>query len=650
MQMNNFKNLVETAYKNPRPEEQWHQRMLAGKDFLPCFVEKTPLDSQGQYGFTPLHIAAIMGNREGVQFLLDKKVNAAVKDSFGHIALDYAKELHPELLDLFTYPHQISFDLDPIIGPILERWLPDISTSSNPYQAYTDDFGVEIEELLLSKEIDERRLNERESVLAKKRIWSGITFLHTPKNFEKVAGYLGIKLKRASEFYYVRDHYFWKGEEVVTAHQSPHLAEAIERTHSSNLYLDKISTTRTKNQLFNKWSGYTEALQFLTLEDQKNLFLQPKPLNYAYLEGGNVFRVTDFSGNLKVLIGEDQLSQTLLTLELEGTSWEKLAEEISSFSELVEREIPTLALAEEIYSNGLLTVDGKSGLIERSLQLNFLLLKFLSGSAPITPKERGWLKKLAEEMGVLKPFDPEWLEKEDVKKAVKEYGAKKKIVHRLIAKELGVKGEDLFPIAQVNSHLDTFLRPGPNHTVFLVNYALLAELLEAIDRSRQALKLSLEDQEQLLMYLKTAKKLDLELSPLIKEAEEQLIKAGFKVIPTPGHLVHEPKTIYQEFPMPSEGFTINFINSLTGWSSKTKSYFYITHGLQAGTKLGDLLMDLFTLFLKKCLKAPIDLFFIGRNPENFSDFAEALDAWNRLETQYGIHCHTFELKARSKAC
>lgn len=547
------------------------------------------------------------------------------------------------------FPHQKIFNLDPILNPVFEKWVKKLPDLRRSYQAYSDDFGVWIQSLLVSKEIQERQFDELQSQFANKRMWKGMDFWHTSKNFEEVTKLLGIDLIRSEKFYFVRDHFFRKPGLNLTAYLSPKLSEAIQRTHSSNLILDKTATTHTKNQLFNKWSGYSQMHAERTEAELKKLFLGPaKVCKYTYFEGGNVWHVTDSLGKLKVLIGEDHLMQTLLTLALENSPWENLAKEVGlSFDSLISEIDSKISgndltkVAEEAYSLGLL---GEGGLIERKELLNILLIKFLNGPAPIYPFEKGWFRNMAMQLRVLKPLDPNDVEMQ--RKAVIEYLAKKKITCHLMAQDFGVAAQDLHCITQVNSHLDTFLRPGPNHTFFLVNYGFLAEILEKIYHSKEFTLLPKEDQEHLLRYLSSAKKMEQELGPLIKKAEEQIRKAGFLVLPIPGHFVYESKTMYQEFPMPSEGNTINFINSLTGWSEKTKRYFYIAHGLSVGQQLGSLLMDLFALFLEKYVP-DLDVFFIGRDPDNPSDFGEALDAWNRLETQAGIHCHTFELKAQS---
>ncbi len=141
-------------------------------------------------------------------------------------------------------------------------------------------------------------------------------------------------------------------------------------------------------------------------------------------------------------------------------------------------------------------------------------------------------------------------------------------------------------------------------------------------------------------YLETAIKMDLELGSMLNEVGDQLCAAGFTVIRTPGHFIYEPYGMYEEFPMPSQGICINFMNGIAGWSSNCNFHFFITHGISVGEKVGQLLMDQFSSFMKSNIP-DITLYFIGYNPDDKKDFSEALDFWNRLETQSGIHCASF---------
>lgn len=547
--------------------------------------------------------------------------------------------------------------LEKILEPIFKRRT--INEFTTPWQPApnTDDFGQPITRLLLAAEIDEKVTSPLKSMMAGKTIWDGVTFKHTPRNLKALSEKLGFTVQETSSYYYPRDIFLRLGDgSIAYPPSSDLLKDVVERVHSSNLYLDKGATTRTRNQLFNHWTGYAENYALQSQQDMQTSFSDRfHPLSYTYLEGGNVLRLTNKQDEEVVLVGEDHLAQSFLLLELNGRDWDSLAalalpnnslqEQIAKRAvELTEPEIAHYA--EEMFSFGLLPCNGKSGLIKQEDQLNILLAKFFMPSSEdkiIAETERGWFRELAKRSGIVEPFNLTKEQIETQRMPVATYLTKLEIVHALMAIDCNVPKQNLHFITQVNYHLDAFLQPAPHHALFMVHHGLAAEMLEAIIANKNDLKLTAEDMALLEGYLAAAKKFDLEFGGLIQSAQNQLLKAGLEVIPTPGHFLYEPSAMYEQFPMPSDGICINFINALTGYSKSTQTPYYITHGIHAGEQVGSLLMDAYALFLRHHIP-DISTFFIGYNPDHPNDFSEALDFWNRLETQSGIHCMTFPLR------
>lgn len=536
----------------------------------------------------------------------------------------------------------------------LERWNIPLPKTKWVPKTHTDDFGQELNEIVLAKEIDERKLSPIKSSIANKAIWEGVTFVNTPRNLKVLAPALGIVIKDTETFFYVRDSFIrlWDGS-VKVAVGSNQIEPAIERTHSSRLYLDKTATTRTYNQLFNHWSGYSHRSSHCRNQEWKALFSENcSPFKYTYVEGGNLYTLTNNQGKIVALVGEDHLYHTLQILQLEGRNWTILAREAKmdrSFDEMVEERIAKLSeeevssYCEEMYSQGLLLCGGKSGLIAPSLQLTILLSKFFSLSNErncVSEKNRGWFRALALQSKAIDLFKIDDQKTKVARIAAAKYLVQLEIVKALMALDFNIPPENLHFITQMNYHLDIFILPAPHHSLFIVNFALCADVIKSyLDRK---IELNLSENDLLLLegYLETALKLDLELGSLLLEVTEQLRAAGFTVIPMPGHFMYEPQGMYQQFPMPSEGICINFTNGISGWSSKTQSYYYITHGIHAGDQVGHLLMSAFRAFLEHYIP-DISVYFVGYDPENPQDFSEAMDFWNRLETQSGIHCVTF---------
>lgn len=522
------------------------------------------------------------------------------------------------------------------LNEILRKWhivLPEKGIC----KGNSNDFELETKELLLAQKIQERVKNEENSRLAGKTMWEGVTFFHTAENMQSLAKKLGILIHSTEKFYYVRDYFFRLADgSFRTARLSRHLETAISRTHSRNLYLNATAATRTKNQFFNSWSGYTHTVS-LTKDQERYFKANCIPFKYTYAEGGNVWTVTNREGQVKVLMGCDHQFHTMNTLEMENFSWGKAC------ADLQDQIAGSLHLdaiktgAEEMFAEGVLLCNGYSGLISRKNQLQILMMKFLLGKEILKGEENDWFSRLAVQMRAIKPFHIDAISAEKSRKIVAGYLARKAVTHALMADDFGIPQKDLHYIKQMNYHLDTFLRPGPKNSLFLLNFAFCAEILEALGND---VKLSLTDQNHLQRYIETAKKLERELGPMLKEIEKQLQDAGFYVILMPGHFLYESESMERDFPMPSGGFSMNFINSLTGWSSATKHYYYVTHGIQVGENLGNLIMEAFAAYLKSY---EIEVYFIGYNPSDPTDFSEAMDWWNRMETQSGIHCVTFEL-------
>ena len=121
--------------------------------------------------------------------------------------------------------------------------------------------------------------------------------------------------------------------------------------------------------------------------------------------------LTNREGVQKVLVGRDHLAQTVQMLDLDkpAEAWEGWAIETgSSFSAVMEEQARSMTdqgwhkVAEEMFSEGLLLQDGKSGLIDPNEQLTLMMVKFMTGAPAI--EERGWMKRLAVHAGLIPSF------------------------------------------------------------------------------------------------------------------------------------------------------------------------------------------------------------------------------------------------------
>jgi hypothetical protein len=512
-----------------------------------------------------------------------------------------------------------------------------------------DDFASPMAGMLLAADCRERHIDVEKSALTGKEIWKGYSFIDTPQEFIGVANDLALPITRTSGFYFPRDHFIRLCDGSVARPYVPsHLHEAILKTRSAALYWGKTSTAHTNNQLFNAWGGYSERLM-PPLEDLA-LFAS-KALNYSYIEGGNLFSVTNGNGEIEFFLGEDNFFHTFLCLNSAGADWNVLAmqsygESFENIAEHFSLDLPKdkeISILEEMFALSLVEQNGKGGIIPWQDQLNLLLLRFMAEGGK---RSSMTFREMAIAARLIEPFDASQVD--SAQSTAAGYLAKKHIVHALMAQDLLVKPGRLHLVPQVSYHLDCFLTPAPGNAFFITSYALLSQMLAKVEASAAPLALTPQECERLVRYRQTAQKLDRELSPLLMEAQKSLEAQGKRVIPLPQHVVFEPGDLYQGFPIPAITPSAYFGNAITGYSNILKSPFYIAHGLHPGDRLATLIIDVFAHALSAHIPG-VQIYFLASHPSGSFPWAESADAWGRIDTQSGIHCATFHLAVKMKA-
>lgn len=292
-----------------------------------------------------------------------------------------------------------------------------------------------------------------------------------------------------------------------------------------------------------------------------------------YFEGGNCFCLKDRNGRSHFIIGEDSLTVTHLVLRQE--KW------------FVPHEAPIQVIARRISSN----------------KSNSDILSVLHEMKAI-----GLLTVVQ--------FDTE-VNKTRGRQIATTYLAQREAVEKQIfPTELRCGADNIVYLAQGAAYLDQFIAPGPKGSVFMQDYTLTYNILLLIRLKAKALKLTFEDSLELQSFIQATLKICLQLTPLLNRVKGQLSDAGFTVIPTPGAFFGCKATEVRSL-------NINFFNCLTGFSPKTKHYYYITSGAKTTGILGKVLMDIFATFLKfHCNN--IVVYFVGRKPDNSEDFSEAM--------------------------
>jgi hypothetical protein len=253
---------------------------------------------------------------------------------------------------------------------------------------------------------------------------------------------------------------------------------------------------------------------------------------------------------------------------------------------------------------------------------------------------------VAKELKLYVPLDLSATQKKNGIDIAAEYLSQIQFTKQIIAMSFSLKPEQMFFIPQLDYHLDIFLRPGPNGSIFVQDFSFCVKLLGEIANC-ETLSLTCLDKAMLQRYINTAEKLDRELGPLCSKVKEILSKAGLCVIPAPGLFYDvSPDLLDSIHPDEALTFNLNFLNAITGWSSKTKSYYYLAMGAGVGDRLGSTLMRSFESFLKHS-QADIEVGFLGYDPDNESDFSEGMRWYNRRSSRAGPHCFAFALETKA---
>ena len=528
----------------------------------------------------------------------------------------------------FTYGPSGSYDSK--ISQIISKWHVPLSTAPCNYGQHTNDFGLEIKKLLISNSSQEQG-------------WFKLKYLI--QNLENVAQKLGIATQKTKRVYPVRDHIFrLRNGEIRKQCLSDHLDKALERAHSKGFYFNETGVTRLKNSITKVEGGIAHRLALKTVDEVYNLFSNPNTLN-QYAEGGNMFVLTNRKGEIRILAGRDHLYGSLNLYRLDKNFLEKLtrmfpAEQYTNRISQGLKAEKIYSVAEKMYAQGNLKLDNATGLMDfEKISKVIQSVEANKGCLDTFEKEEHPYRKMAVQMGLVKPFSLDKAYIEKCRPAVANYLFQKYMIHKIMATDFKVEPEEMQFLPQVLYHLDTFIKPGPKNSVFVANFALNVEIMEALLTEAEALKLSPQDRKLAMEYLHAAQEMDKKLSPLMEIVCKKIAQADLTVVPMPGLFFHESEAH-------KKTYNFNFMNAISGWSAKTGKYFYITSGAQAGDRLGEFFMDIFTKFLES-YQPDLDVFYIGHPPENPKDFSEAMEGWNDLNFQAGVHCFSFETETAS---
>lgn len=583
------------------------------------------LEKAGPHGWTPLHVACLQGNAPGAAYLLRQKVLTDVTDEFGNTPQVYANK-HPAIGAVFQRIH-------PPIAPDFksEDDAPPLFTA----MANTDDFGTIVEQLHFSGNPIQN-------------ITHGRSIAHITENMKEIAEAEGVEISFAKPSYFLRDHMICLPDGTMVSgnsHDHELITRAREKAFSRSVYFNE-HPSRCRHLSFQGTLGSANHLESTerSLFDFDSLYGTQRNEFRFFIEGGDLFTLTNNKGERTVIIGKDQLfmihaecrlrklfDDPAITLDIDGI---ELTDEL------------TRSTAEEMFAMGLLNIgpNKSSGFIddERLGKIQHVVVDM--GKEDFTP-----YRDIAVEHGILPRFQLSAHDLQAVKPIVKKYLAQRKIVLELISKSLGISQKNLHFIPNAAYHLDVFLMPGPRGSIFIQDYALCEQVLTSLLKKSDTLQLSRDEHAILICYLMTAQTLKERLTPLLIHAREELARAGFKVIPVPGAF-YDHSWLYHQIKEPKNH--VNFMNAISGFSPKNRRPYLITTGAQIGSQLGTLLMQEFERAILEH-QPNLKVYFVGKNPKT-NDYSEAMMLWNGKDQieelnamLAGVRCLSKELRTTS---
>lgn len=591
----------------------------------------------------PLDVAVITGYQLGVEFLLKQGVGPTPA------AIAFARMYHPEFLPLLGVRAPISSSPSGIVplsphvvtserAKVFAEALPiAIEVPQGPfvYEA-PNDFGVMIKKLLLTRDPTERELVESKGT----HVARDVRTTHLSENMKELAGRLGFELVFSAWCYYPRDHFlpsttaskpFIGGATGYSdsGARDSQIAAALEKGNSWMVHKQQSAPCFTSHFSFAGVIGSTLHTAPQAIDDYRELYQVDRPEGRLYVEGGNMYTV-GVGGERVIFLG---MSHLPINLALgHSTGFIKEASVAGAPRPKTFTNAQIFDLVEDRYALGFAKVAGKMGVLsQRAI-----------GECHQDLVKRGSKVRLKEaliEKGTLTPL-PFTAERnlQQYAKHVSEFAYEKNLLGQIFKATFGAKVHFL---PEVGYHLDNFMRPGPKGTMLVQSYGMAELFLDAIARNSALFGLTARDEEILARYQSTTYQLQAELGSILRGVAKELEVAGVTVLPIPALFYDASLELIRE-----PTFHVNFINGISGYSRKTKSFYYVTTGAQVGDHLGQALMDVFTWYMQQ-LEPKLEVYFVGRNPRDPQDFSESMRYWNRpgdIASNSGLHCLTTELE------
>lgn len=644
-----IRSLMDSSFKKATKEDYVHfvMKNCFEQSVFQNFTEKVEkitgkaflIESKRAYSWTALHVAAIVNNAEAVKCLLSLGASQKAHDEFNNTPYDYYVMFHHQgLAPFFTVTKDDV--ISKMMTELLAVWRVDLPHRPFVYKSMTHDFAVEITKLLFTRFTDISG-------------YDGPKVQNLAKNMSTISKIEGFCLEFTNPHFFPRDHFILTPSGHKLPSYSEHTDKAFERCGSYTMTHDLVTVDYPCLALGSFMRSKMQGEMHATLEYQFRFRHQEVKRLPFYLEGGNYFTLTNSQGILKVLIGQDLLLIAMNQLTLDGF-FKTCNQELLSMAKdiadtLSEKDIESAL--KEMYAQGLLkkSPSFSKGLIDYKEQIKVVTGQVMASQLGLETSIEDPYLDMAIRLGHFKPMNLTEKMIKNSRDLAAGYLARKEKTKELMAQSFSVQKSDLHFIAQMDYHLDAFIHSGPSGGMFVQHYGMTKSLLEQIKKNATSLGLTQNDMNMLDQYISIASQLTKQMQACHEKVIAELTLAGFKVVPTPAVFFDVcPNTIFQP-DLLQKMCNINFMNAISGWSSKTNRPYWIAFGASTGDHLGGVLMEAFRQFLKS-YQPDIEVYFIGNDPLNPHDYSEAMSFLNTLSSSAGPHCMSSELETKSHSC
>lgn len=579
----------------------------------------------GTYQWTPAHVAVIAGNVSALKLIKERGGDLNAADQHGFTPMEYALGLDRSDCALLmkkaeVLAHRVPQERREVLSRCLPKKVP-FRFMQKPAKA-ADDFHKPLDRVLIACRTRFTMNNILEVKAAKRTIFHPA---HTLKLMADQLGFSGIWTEKQ---YTPRDPmiHTQNGEEMAiaisTKNDKDDFSDLAGRVSVGTVMLGQ-SPPPTLHPIFSCLVGMSARLVAhaeVDLEAQMG-YRQFMAMPF-YIEGGNFFQVMSAQGEKICLIsrvGMDMIHMLARVQEdgaLKDPRYQQGVQIMLQHVRASDEEISHML--KKLFYLGHIQEGGKTGRVTPE-QLTDILNDTIQN--PLGPEER--IDERAESLGMIKTFKGK--EQERMEESARKYFAERFVLKtRLNAL---FQSKHFIELASIIGHLDSWIMPGPNHTLFYADPGTALKLLESLTRSPVELGLTQKDQELLETYLTKTKEVSDKVHDFLTIFHADISESTLQPIPIPGIFYHPDRVI-------------NFMNALTG-RPRPGEQIVATLGVQEGDQLGSVLMDAFAMIMEEYSGAKV--FFIGEDLSNPGSFPESF-SW--MEEGTGVHCMTKELPTK----